>query len=196
MKAIAFFDLDGTITHKDTMIEFIRFTRGSFRLYFSLWVLSPMLILYGLKLYPNDKAKRHLLNWHFKGQSQTQMETWAEAFRKEVMPGLLRPAAVDCLNEHRANDVHIVIVTASMDIWLKPWIAEQKFIMIATGSTYRDGVLTGEYSTSNCYGEEKVKRITAQYDLSEYDKIFAYGDSTADKPMLALAHEGFFRPFQ
>lgn len=193
---IAFFDLDGTITHKDTMIEFIRFTRGNFRLYFSLWILSPMLILYALKLYPNDKAKRHLINWHFKGRSQSQMESWANAFSQEVMPGLLRPQAMECLEAHRSNGVGLVIVTASLDIWVKPWAAAQKIDLIATGSTYRDGKLTGEYSTSNCYGPEKVVRINAEYDLSRFETIYAYGDTSADKHMLALADEAFFKPFQ
>ena len=196
MKSIAFFDLDGTITHKDTMIEFIRFTRGSFRLYLSLWFLSPMLILYALKLYPNDKAKRHLVNWHFKGRSREELEQWAKDYAEQIMPTLLRPAAVKRLEEHRAANEEIVIVTASLDLWLIPWMEQQNLKMIATGSTFRNGKLTGEYSTSNCYGPEKVKRIKAEYDLSQYDKIYAYGDSPADQFMLNLAHEPHFKPFR
>ena len=83
-----------------------------------------------------------------------------------------------------------------MDIWVKPWVEAQQMDLIATGTTFREGKLTGEYATSNCYGPEKVIRIQAKYDLSQYEKIYAYGDTSADKPMLELADEAYFKPFQ
>ena len=33
----------------------------------------------------------------------------------------------------------------------------------------------------------------ARFDLSQYTRIHAYGDSSEDKPMLALAHERWYR---
>jgi hypothetical protein len=49
---------------------------------------------------------------------------------------------------------------------------------------------------ANCYGQEKVTRICAELDLSEYNSIYAYGDSSGDKPMLALADKAFYKPFR
>jgi len=40
---------------------------------------------------------------------------------------------------------------------------------------------------------EKVLRIKEKYDLKEFEKIFAYGDSKGDREMLALAHEGYYK---
>ena len=49
-KAIAFFDFDGTITTKDTLLEFIRFSKGRFRFYLGFLLYSPYLIAYKIKL--------------------------------------------------------------------------------------------------------------------------------------------------
>ena len=45
MKRVAVFDFDGTITRKDTLIEFIRFAKGSAALYWGLLLHLPWLIL-------------------------------------------------------------------------------------------------------------------------------------------------------
>jgi phosphoserine phosphatase len=58
------------------------------------------------------------------------------------------------------------------------------------------GVLTGQFDGHNCYGQEKVRRIQAALDLAHYEHIYAYGDSSGDKPMLALADEAFYKPFR
>ena len=41
--------------------------------------------------------------------------------------------------------------------------------------------------------ERKAEHIRHQFDLSRYVRIHAYGDSSEDRPMLALAHERWFR---
>ena len=33
-------------------------------------------------------------------------------------------------------------------------------------------------------------------DLSAFEKIYAYGDTKGDLPMLKLAHESFYKPFR
>jgi phosphoserine phosphatase len=50
-------------------------------------------------------------------------------------------------------------------------------------------------ASCNCYGEEKVRRIRASYNLDEFNHIYAYGDSEGDKAMLDLAHEHDYKHF-
>lgn len=64
---------------------------------------------------------------------------------------------------------------------------------IATKLEQKDGKLTGKFNGNNCYGTEKVLRIKEKYNLKEFEKIYAYGDSKGDREMLALAHEGYFK---
>ena len=67
MSRIAFFDFDGTITSKDSLLEFIKFALGPFKYYKGLLFLSPMLILFKLKFIPNDLAKEKLITYFFSG---------------------------------------------------------------------------------------------------------------------------------
>lgn len=56
-------------------------------------------------------------------------------------------------------------------------------------------VLSGNFATPNCYGEQKAARIRARYDLSQYAEVYAYGDSKGDREMLALATHAYYKPF-
>ena len=54
---LALFDFDGTITKNDSLIKFIRFAVGDLKFVFGLFILSPVLLAYKIKLIPNFKAK-------------------------------------------------------------------------------------------------------------------------------------------
>ena len=68
--------------------------------------------------------------------------------------------------------------------------------LIATNLVIDQGKITGNIDGNNCYGEEKVNRIKQLYDLNSYSIIYAYGDSSGDRPMLALAQKPFYKPFR
>ena len=74
MKRIAAFDFDGTITRKDTLIEFLRFAGGSARLYVVFALYSPLLVLMKLKLYSNQKAKEKIFAHYFKSMPIEQLD--------------------------------------------------------------------------------------------------------------------------
>jgi len=47
----------------------------------------------------------------------------------------------------------------------------------------------------NCNGKEKVSRIKEAFNLADFETVYAYGDSSGDKEMLAIATHAHFRPF-
>ena len=63
-KGVAFFDLDGTITLKDTFIDFIKFCRGNLIFYLGLIFMSPYIFLYIFKFYPNYKLKELFFTYY------------------------------------------------------------------------------------------------------------------------------------
>ena len=67
-KGLAVFDLDGTITKKDTFIEFIRFVHGSITLYLGMILQLPFIGLFYLKLYPK-LLKKYLKVAHMDKQN-------------------------------------------------------------------------------------------------------------------------------
>ena len=66
MNAIAFFDFDGTITTKDTLLEFIKFTKGTPSFLTGFLLNSPYLVAYKLNLIPNQRAKEKVMQYFFK----------------------------------------------------------------------------------------------------------------------------------
>ena len=81
----------------------------------------------------------------------------------------------------------MVVVSASIDSWLQKWCDYYQIELIATQLEFKNGKLTGRFATKNCYGIEKVNRIKAQFDLTKFEHIYAYGDSAGDKEMLAIS---------
>ena len=108
---------------------------------------------------------------------------------------ILRPKAIERIVWHKEHGHKIVIVSASIDSWLKPWCDKNDLDLIATKLEIKNGILTGNFLTNNCYGNEKVIRVKQEYNLSNYEHIYAYGDSRGDRELLDLAHTKFYRKF-
>ena len=66
-KIVVAFDFDGTITTKDTLLEFIRFSKGAMAFFLGFLLHTPYLILFKLGLYQNWKIKQRLFGYFFKG---------------------------------------------------------------------------------------------------------------------------------
>ena len=60
---------------------------------------------------------------------------------------------------------------------------------------YENDICTGKLLGNDCNGLEKVRKIKEIYNLSKYEKIYAYGDTDGDKPMLDIADIAFYRKF-
>lgn len=195
-KKIAFFDFDGTITTDDSLLKFIRFVVGDRRFLVGLIILSPMLILYKLKFIPNYKAKQNLLSWYFKNMRKEEFFKVANEYSLNHIDKIVRTKAIERLNWHKKQGHKIVVVSASIDCWLRPWCNKNSLELIATKLEIKNEMITGNLLTKNCYGVEKVNRIKEIYNLKDFEYIYAYGDSSGDKEMLSIANESFYKPFK
>lgn len=193
---IAFFDFDGTITTKDTLLEFIKFCKGSLGFYFGFFINSPYLVAYKLKLISNQKAKEKILQFFFRNTPAGDFKQQCAAFSKQVLPGLLRPGALQEIRRLKQDGAIVVVVSASPENWIQEWTQSMDIELIASQLEITEGRLTGNIVGANCHGNEKVRRIVAQYHIPDYAKVYAYGDTKGDGPMLQLAHQAFYKPFR
>ena len=106
------------------------------------------------------------------------------------------PNARDEIRKLQEAGVEVVIVSASAENWLRNWCLTQGVSILATRLQDNNGRITGKIEGQNCHGEEKVHRVHEAYDLSEYAKIYCYGDTKGDKPLLGLATFSFYKPFR
>lgn len=193
---LSLFDFDGTITTDDSLISFIRFVVGDAKFIWGMTLLSPMLTAYKLKLIPNYRAKQYILSYFFKGMAKEKFMQVAKEYSLKHIDTILRPKAMEKIAWHKEQGHKIVIVSASIECWLKPWCDKNDLDLIATKLEVKDGIVTGKFLTKNCYGIEKANRVQEQYNLGDCDHIYAYGDSRGDRELLELADEKFYKPFR
>lgn len=186
MKKVCAFDFDGTLTTRDTLLEFIRYACGTARFLWGFLLYSPLLVLMKLRLYSNGKAKQKVFAHFFKGKAIEEFDTLCQDF-SNTHRHLLRPEVVRQLEQALSEGSEVLIVSASIDNWVQPFFPKVK--VLGTQIEVIDGCLTGRFLTPNCYGQEKVRRIFALHpDRSEYH-LTAFGDSRGDREMLAFADE-------
>lgn len=193
---IALFDFDGTITTKDTLFDFIKFSFGKQRLIKGIIYLSPILALYTTNFIDNNLAKQYLFKYFFSGISVEELKHLGNRYTNERINKIIRPESIERINWHKKNNHQITIVSASLEYWLMPWCEKMELNLISTKLEIINNKFTGNYFGKNCHGKEKVNRINEIYDLNKFDLIYAYGDSLGDKQMLEIANKTFYKPFR
>lgn len=193
MKTIIATDFDGTLTTRDTLLEFVRFTKGDMQFLLGLLLFSPLLILMKLHLYPNYKSKQKLFSYFFRGMSLEEFNCLGRSFAA-ANSHLLREGGVQMIEEARCSGAEVVVISASIDNWVQPFFPDLR--VIGTQAEVQDGLLTGRFSSKNCYGQEKINRLLEVFpDRSNYFLV-AYGDSKGDRKLLAFADERHFKPWR
>jgi HAD superfamily hydrolase (TIGR01490 family) len=196
MNRIILIDFDGTITKNDSFLRFIHFAVGDIKFSIGLILLSPILILYKLKLIPNYIAKQKMISYFFKGYSEDNFRKIANEYSLNYIDKILRPKAMERIEWHKKQGHKIVVISASIDYWLRSWCDKNNLELIATQLEIKNNIITGNLLTKNCYGVEKINRIKELYNLDNFEYIYAYGDSFGDKEMLDIADESFYKPFR
>ena len=193
MKKIVAIDFDGTLTTKDTFVEFIRFAKGTRAFVLGFLHYVPLLVLMKLHLYPNDKTKQKVFAYFFKDTKIEDFDALCQAFAASS-GYLLRPQGVETIRQANSEGAEILIISASIDNWVQPFFPDVK--VVGTQIEVKNGRLTGRFLTKNCYGQEKVNRLLSLYPHRQDYCLIAYGDSRGDKELLSFADESHFKPFR
>ncbi|MCK0715839.1 HAD-IB family hydrolase [Chromohalobacter sarecensis] len=191
-RPVAFFDFDGTLTTGDTLMPFLKFVVGKPTYYAKLALLSPVLGAYYAKILRNDIAKQIVLKQYLGGCHIDELFALGERFSEEVIPTMLRPEGMERLRWHQAQGHECVLVSASMNVYLKSWAKRERFsaVICTELEVGKKGYVSGKIQGKNCHGEEKVRRIIIS-KLDSRRLTYAYGDSKGDLPMLKLVDHGF-----
>jgi phosphatidylglycerophosphatase C len=190
---LALFDFDGTITERDTFSSFLRFAVRRHRIVLGALPLSPVVFCYRLGLISAHQARPIISRVGFQGEPVDSIREIGRRYAAEVLPGVIRKQALERIQSHQREGDTVVVVSASLDAYLRPWCDRVGVELICTELEERNGRLTGRYCHGDCSGPAKVRQILERYDLSRYAVIYAYGDTNDDREMLAVAHRKFYR---
>lgn len=189
------FDFDGTLTTRDSFTAFLKWRAGSRRYKQGMARLAPAALAY-LGHRNRGRIKAAAAREFLAGASREAIEDDARAFAEIMAPRLLRPDAVATWRRWRQRRATLVIVTASPDIIVAPFARGLGAdLLIGTELAFdAAGRATGGFSTSNCRGAEKVRRLRETFGPDIRLKA-AYGDTSGDREMLKIADEAGYRVF-
>lgn len=194
MKKLYLFDFDGTLTYKDTMFLYLRFYNPQkFFLQFIRHI--PLFALLKLKLADAEKVKKSFIASILKGESRQKIEKKSQLFFDKYQHDIIRENALEFITTINRNQTETYIVSASLDIWVKPFAERLGMKLLSTQAEFQDGIFTGNFIGRNCNGPEKVNRIKEAVKGSKFDKTIAFGDTSGDREMLAWADESQFEFF-
>lgn len=190
MKKIYFFDFDGTISRIDSFILFSFFSLTLFK-FFKYWIITIFL----LPKYFNDKSKlKERFFKNFTSLTELEFNELCTSFSNKIISKIIKKSFLDYIKKTKKDD-KIVIVSASISNYLKPWCDKMKFELISTELEVKNGLMTGNFLNKNCNGKEKTKRIKQKYNLKDYDEIHVFGNSKNDISMLSLGHYCYYKYF-
>lgn len=196
MKVYAF-DFDGTLTKKDTFLAFIEYAKGYGKTFWGFFLFSPILILMKLRLFPNWKAKQMVFSWFFKGMNINEFNQICHEFADRNQR-IIRTEGWDTIRKALANGEQVIIITASIENWVKPFFKEfgNQIKVEGTKIDVRINQITGQFLTQNCYGVEKTKRLKEVFPYRQAYELIAFGDSDGDRYLLNEADESHYKPFR
>jgi phosphatidylglycerophosphatase C len=191
---VAAFDFDGTLTRGGSMWPFLSEVCGPARTLFAGLAVLPRLVLAALLGgRAADDAKEALLRRTLRGRGTVEIAERGADFGRRHYHRRRRPDVGARLEQHRRQGHRLVVVSASLDLYVGPAGAEiGADAVIATRLAVDTGDrLTGGYEGRNCRGEEKLARLREWVATNAPGSVlWAYGNSAGDRPLLAGADVG------
>lgn len=190
---VAAFDFDGTITSKDTFIEFAKHSVGMPKLLRGIIKSLPWLVLWKLHLCDGGVAKQHMFSILYKGMAYSDFLQHCENFAP-LLDNITRKRIAERLDWHISSGHKTYIISASIPEWIIPWARKHgipAYNILGTNIAIdHDSQITGTFSTPNCNGQEKVRRLSMAEANWGNCILYAYGNSAGDRPMLDIADFG------
>lgn len=187
--AVAVFDLDGTLTYRDTFVPWLLgFVAHHPSRWWRLLAFLPIGVAIACGVRDRGRLKSWLLRAFAGGVDSAVLDRWSATHVQHVVSSQLRPGAVEALRAHQTAGDHVILLSASVDAYV-PRIGSLLGIteVICTGVRWHeDGRLDGRLTTANRQGEEKAVVLRTLRERFPGRVFAAYGNTTGDLPHLRL----------
>ncbi len=190
---LALFDFDGTLTERELFGEFLVRAVAPGRLAWGRLLLAPLVLGYRAGILSGTLVRAWAVRTGFTGADHAQVAAHGQRFFEDVLPGALRPMAMERMRWHLDRGDTVVVVSGAFDLYLSHWCRAHGVGLICSSLEVREGLLTGRYLGAQCVGLEKSRRVREHYQLEDFPVIYAYGDTPEDRDLLALASRRWYR---
>ena len=190
----AIFDLDGTVTRRDTYIAFLAaFLRAHPGRLPATVMLPFATVMHLAGMRDNTWLKRFFLRTVMRGAAREEVDRCAGVFLDRLLKSGINPGALAAIARHKKDQHYLVLVTASFDFYARELGRRLGFDEVICPHAVRDANdrLTGELVDGNCYGSRKVQYLESWFAAHPGPwHTTAYSDHHSDLPMLEWADQG------
>lgn len=190
---LALFDFDGTITDRETMPYFMRAAVRPHRKLLGGTLLLPAILGYKTGIVSGTAIRAAICHVGFRRIPASELEVHGRRFAQDFLPTTLRPEAMARIAWHKKRGDTVVVVSGGLDLYLRHWCEEHEVELLCSALEQRGGRFTGRYRGLQCVKDEKARLVRKHFPLSNFARVFAYGDTPEDRELLAMAHEAYYR---
>jgi len=186
---LAVFDLDGTISHRDTLLPYVMgFPMSAPRKLLGVLVFCGTLALFVLGLRDHGQVKSAFIRSTLRGKTRAQVQAWTAEFVPSVLKGGVFADALNRIAHHRKEGARLVLMSASTDLYVPAFAAALGFDeVICTGVQWNGDRLDGHLTTPNRRGPEKTRCFEALRQAHPGLTTAAYGNAGSDLDHMRLA---------
>ena len=196
MEKLAIFDIDYTLTKKETSIELYKYMLKRDK---SLIKYIPAHILtglgYGVKVFDATRTKERFLKF-LSGKKEEEIKAIVKDFYRDHISNILYEDGLKAIKDYKAKGYKVYLISASPEFYVQEFYnIEGVDKVIGTKFKMDDGIFTPIVIGKNCKGEEKVQRLMEELKKDNIEVDFKnsvmFPDSLSDLPLLKLAGKGY-----
>ena len=191
MEKLAIFDIDYTITRKETLMEFFKYLVSK-DIKNIKFLPSAMYsgLMYGIKVYDEKRVKECFLKF-IENIDEKELAILTKSFYDERLSTILYEDAVNMIKKLKNEGYMVILISASPEFYIKEFYAIKEVdLIIGTKFIFENGKFVRKMSGNNCKGEEKVKRLETVLKekniTADFKNSYMFSDSLSDKPLLDL----------
>lgn len=191
MKKLAIFDIDYTITKKETLMEFYKYSleEDIKNIRFLPRALYSGL-MYGIGIYDERRVKECFLKF-IDNIEEEKLQELVKRFYKNRLSKILYKDAVDMMYKLKKEGYDIYLISASPEFYINEFYnIDVVDKVIGTRFEFKEGKFIRKMLGNNCKGEEKVKRLKEVLSKEnikvDFKNSYMFSDSLSDKPLLDL----------
>ncbi|WP_346928200.1 HAD-IB family hydrolase [Clostridium sp.] len=196
MEKLAIFDIDYTLTKKETSIELYKYMLKKDRKllrYLPSHIITG--ILYGIKLYNAGRTKENFLRF-LAGTSEEDLKASVKSFYKEKIESILYEDAIKAIKDFKEKGYKIYLISASPEFYVNEFYnIKEVDKVIGTKFHIDEGKFNPKILGENCKGEEKVRRLMEELKKDnievDFKNSYMFSDSLSDLPLLKLVGKGY-----
>src|SRR5262245_58343687 len=138
---LALFDFDGTISSSDTWTPFMRLAVRPARLAVARALLLPVAIGYKRDVLSASRGRQIAIRLAFQGDAAARVRECGVDYAREALPRTIRASALERVEWHRSRGDEVVVVSAALEMYLRPWCQAYGLAHICTTLEEQEGRL-------------------------------------------------------